>query len=312
MKSDISTLSPEFQKLSSPIIIIGMHRSGTSMLAGILHILGVYVDPGFPNIQGNYLLERPSDQIRQNGYGEATCFRLLNEEIMAQAGADWFYIEPFLRQRDEATFKQKSLNKMRRATHTKLKREFLDQMPTNFQGQWGWKDPRNSLTLPYWLELFPNAKILHVRRSYENIVESLIRRSKAVTKEANTTPKSSSIERLQNLYRNPQDIPLAIGNRLGLLKTPKTSPNQLLQVEDCFALAEEYENACLRYRSSTNIYTEVWYENMIANPENQILKVIDTFDLTPSEIQLQYAKQFVSRALPNQDSKIETRDLVCF
>ena len=25
---------------------------------------------------------------------------------------------------------------------------------------WGWKDPRNSITLPLWLRLYPEAKII--------------------------------------------------------------------------------------------------------------------------------------------------------
>ena len=93
MNAKNHTVSPAFQKLSPPIIVIGMHRSGTSMLSGILHILGVYMDPEFPTSKEDHHLDKPNDLTRQNGYGEATCFRLLNEEVMAQSGADWFHID---------------------------------------------------------------------------------------------------------------------------------------------------------------------------------------------------------------------------
>ncbi len=76
-------LSPEFQRLSPPILIIGMHRSGTSLVAGLLDILGVYIDP---EMRRQDSVDVPSSVSRQNGYGEATSFRLLNEEIMAKSG----------------------------------------------------------------------------------------------------------------------------------------------------------------------------------------------------------------------------------
>lgn len=41
---------------------------------------------------------------------------------------------------------------------------------------WGWKDPRNTITLPIWLELFPNAKILHIRRHGVDVAQSLRKR----------------------------------------------------------------------------------------------------------------------------------------
>jgi hypothetical protein len=43
---------------------------------------------------------------------------------------------------------------------------------------WGWKDPRNTLTLPLWLKLFPNARVVHVIRNGINAALSLWRRSK--------------------------------------------------------------------------------------------------------------------------------------
>jgi hypothetical protein len=33
-------------------------------------------------------------------------------------------------------------------------------------GPWGWKDPRNSLTLPFWLQVFPGARVLIVHRKW--------------------------------------------------------------------------------------------------------------------------------------------------
>jgi hypothetical protein len=43
---------------------------------------------------------------------------------------------------------------------------------------WGWKDPRNALTLPVWLSIYPNAKALHVVRDGRAVALSLAERDR--------------------------------------------------------------------------------------------------------------------------------------
>ncbi len=50
--------------------------------------------------------------------------------------------------------------------------------PKNLDIPWGWKDPRNTFTLPMWLDLFPDAKIIHIYRHPLDIASSLITRRK--------------------------------------------------------------------------------------------------------------------------------------
>jgi len=38
---------------------------------------------------------------------------------------------------------------------------------------WGWKDPRNTYTLPIWLDLFPEAKVIHIYRHGVDVASSL-------------------------------------------------------------------------------------------------------------------------------------------
>jgi hypothetical protein len=38
---------------------------------------------------------------------------------------------------------------------------------------WGWKDPRSTFTLPLWLCLFPNAKIINIKRHGVDVAQSL-------------------------------------------------------------------------------------------------------------------------------------------
>ncbi len=43
-------------------------------------------------------------------------------------------------------------------------------------GPWGWKDPRNTYTLPLWLKVFPQAKIISVYRNPLDVCLSLMKR----------------------------------------------------------------------------------------------------------------------------------------
>jgi hypothetical protein len=38
---------------------------------------------------------------------------------------------------------------------------------------WGWKDPRNTFTLPMWLRIFPEAKVVYIQRHGVDVAESL-------------------------------------------------------------------------------------------------------------------------------------------
>jgi hypothetical protein len=43
---------------------------------------------------------------------------------------------------------------------------------------WGWKDPRNTYTLPFWLDLFPDARVVHVYRHGVDVAASLHQRQR--------------------------------------------------------------------------------------------------------------------------------------
>jgi hypothetical protein len=45
--------------------------------------------------------------------------------------------------------------------------------PANLDIPWGWKDPRNTFTLSFWLDIFPDAKVIHIFRHPLDIINSL-------------------------------------------------------------------------------------------------------------------------------------------
>jgi hypothetical protein len=146
---------------ASPIVVIGMHRSGTRLVVDVLHKLGVFMGA-----------DAQADS-------ESVTFMLLNEDILHQCGAFWS--EPmaahFLLAEPQA---QAQL-----AAHALAAVDSqLDRYggPTGWHRSanelppFGWKDPRNTFTLPVWKRVFPNLRAVHVVRHGVDVAASLARR----------------------------------------------------------------------------------------------------------------------------------------
>ena len=132
-----------------PLIVIGMHRSGTSLLTALLHRAGVPM--------GN----------DRNVHDESAFFLELNKFLFRAAHADWDYPQPVLLLLEVPELRHALVEHLRsrcasRGTRAYLGwRRFLRGSRLEAQpGPWGWKDPRNTFTLPLWLEVFPNARVL--------------------------------------------------------------------------------------------------------------------------------------------------------
>ncbi|MBR1120186.1 sulfotransferase [Bradyrhizobium lablabi] len=49
---------------------------------------------------------------------------------------------------------------------------------------WGWKDPRNTFTLPMWLRIFPEAKVISIERHGVDVAQSLRVREREMLRQA--------------------------------------------------------------------------------------------------------------------------------
>ena len=116
------------------LLVLGMHRSGTSALAGSLRTLGVHL--------GERLMEpRPGEN--QSGYFEDLEIYETHKRLLDEMGFSWDDPRPL----SLDAFPESILNS-RRGDMTRLLRE-------RFGGQalWAVKDPRLSLLLPWWREI---------------------------------------------------------------------------------------------------------------------------------------------------------------
>ena len=233
-----------------PIIIIGMHRSGTSMLAELLRQAGIYM----------------GRRLGRNC--EALHFRNLNRWLLQQAGGSWIHPGPFREILADPPSRD-------------LARDYLALKVTGpgalgfwgvrglfgSPGPWGWKDPRNTFTLPTWLELFPEARVIHMERHGVDVAESLyVRRSRAIRR------SREHFRRRRFLYR-------FVAKRTDLLDAPR-----LARREEALALWEEYMAAGREQMAGLGDRgLSLAYEDFLQDPADGLARVAEHCDLELSD-----------------------------
>ena len=121
---------------------------------------------------------------------------------------------------------------------------------TNMQQPWGWKDPRNTYTLPIWLDVFPHAKVVHVYRHGVDVAHSLrVRQNKRIA------TARARFSRLKPVY-------VFYSKRGGFSETLRCKT-----LEGGLSLWEEYmAEARTHVRSLGERAVEVKYEDFLAEP----------------------------------------------
>lgn len=135
------------------IVVLGMHRSGTSVVAELIGALGVYL--------GDTLLG--PNQDNPTGHHEPIELIELNDRILAAAGGSW------------------SSPPSRQAVLT-AGRSFREEVASWVKARnrsnpvWGWKDPRTVLTFDLFRPLLRRPRLVVVRRQCDAVALSLQKR----------------------------------------------------------------------------------------------------------------------------------------
>lgn len=135
---------------STPLIITGMHRSGTSLVARFIHHSGIHLGDEFVGAKAS------------NPYGHFEDVEILDfhrDALRHQFGHDLWVpklpaITPEVRMRARAL-----VDARQTASH------------------WGWKEPRTTLFLDLWHDILPHARYLLLVRQPLLVVDSLHRRT---------------------------------------------------------------------------------------------------------------------------------------
>ncbi len=147
-----------------PIILMGNARSGTTLLADLLERLGLFI--GHEKIV--------VDQ-------EAKYFFSVNRKILQHIHGHWDNPAPvryFLGNPDAVDETVRCIEadlRSYRIMNFLGPRNFVRYRSIErFDRPWGWKDPRNVVTLPLWLKVFPQAKIVYIVRNGVDVAQSLV------------------------------------------------------------------------------------------------------------------------------------------
>lgn len=143
--------------MSKVVVVLGGHRSGTSMLAGVLSSLGVYM--------GDDLV---IGQTKENpkGYYEDREFSFLNGDVLVWAGGNW----------DRPP--TEDMRGIPETYHERAKSIFDKRGKHDL---WGWKCPRTIHVLDYLykpLLLKHDTRFLVIDRDLNTVIKSLYLREK--------------------------------------------------------------------------------------------------------------------------------------
>lgn len=135
--------------LSQIIAILGMHRSGTSCLAGSLQQAGLFL--------GDVFTQNP---YNKKGNRESRAIMTLHDEILSSNGGSWF---------------APAENNIWSKEHLSV----LDTIIAGYTGSsyWGFKDPRTLFLLDAWQEKLPQLRFVGTVRNPKSVARSLLARN---------------------------------------------------------------------------------------------------------------------------------------
>lgn len=232
-----------------PIIIIGMHRSGTTMLSKVLEKAGLY--QGWKKEENN----------------ESIFFIKLNEWMLRELGGRWDEPESLV---NLSCHSQEHIDAIVNYIRSQLAfpraLEYLGMKcvlsPSlfNIHIPWCWKDPRTTLLMDIWLRIFPNAKVVHILRHGVDVAQSLKVRS------------SNSLSKSILIYQKRHWI-YSLRGMQGLF----TDSARCLSLEGGFSIWEAYVKAARRCHDlASGGFFEFRYEDLLENPE-EVLEALFLF-----------------------------------
>ena len=224
----------------APVIIIGMHRSGTSLASWLLQSCGLYVGGG------NY------PRTNENPF-----FVQLNSWVLRQCGVDWDLDDPVPSLMQCAPAADLMTDALSAAMRSPWSIRYLGwrgylkhRNVTALNAPWGWKDPRSTLTLPLWMRLFPDARVVHVTRHGVDVAESLRARW-----------ERHSLARVEH-YRRRLPLYIFRRKRIGVFYTRCAEPQQGLNLWAQYMRAAQ--NNLLAVPAHQRL--QIRYEDLLSDP----------------------------------------------
>ena len=267
--------------MKPPIIILGMHRSGTKLISWIMSQLGVFMGR---DLEPNY---------------ESFHFMRLNDWILSEYGGSWDSPPSVSTIRDISSIRNKIVKRLKAATSgIQMMRFFGPSKYYQFKLQrffspWGWKDPRNTFTAWLWDEIFPDASYIYIVRCGVDAAQSLMNRERRIYQGCGLTNRMQKVKRilfeLLTIRRTFFDFLPSLKNN-GLKASLKCT-----NLEGAFGLWENYLEAALQFletKAEKNRLIQLNYEKLIEQPAKYINMLADFSGLKMS---VQQEKKIISK-----------------
>lgn len=141
----------------APIIVMGMHRSGTTIITKLLENAGVFMG------------------ARLSGNRESRAIQDANRQIFDYFRAGWLDPEGVPRPEILLNGFDGLCSEIAWRLTDDISKYFFEAMPYK-NVAWGFKDPRSSVTAGLFLRLFPTAKAIFIHRNVEDVALSVLNR----------------------------------------------------------------------------------------------------------------------------------------
>ena len=208
-----------------PTCIAGMHRSGTSMVAKLLQVCGLFLGPeeelGFDSNNGEPHFENVQ-------------FVALNDQILSRLGGSW---------NDPPELPTGWEDRPEIGALTGQAKQLIKGL--RVQCDWGWKDPRNSLTLPFWRRIVPDLRLVICLRNPLEVAHSLRKRGDligipmflfwlAYYREllSATSPQQRVVTHYESYFHDPTTELGRVADRLGIKTSASSISRACAQISD--------------------------------------------------------------------------------
>lgn len=254
--------------MTPPIIFLGMHRSGTSMVGQLLENLGLFVG------------------VKKDVNNEAIFFQNINIWLLRQSGANWDNpnaVDYLWESNEVLSLVERHVRAVLnspRAIQFLGVRKFVKGGFNALHSPWGWKDPRNTFTLPLWLRIFPDAKIISIERHGVDVAESLRARS------------LRELKRATESYSRSETLAFLHPKRDGFVDSVRC-----MSVDGGFSLWSAYQKRLSQTKTSLSEdrVCSLRYEDLVNNPEPHLRSAAEFCGLRVSEDKFREVLAFVKQ-----------------
>lgn len=133
--------------------------------------------------------------------------------------------------------------------------------PRNLDFSWGWKDLRNTYTLPLWLDLFSEARVIHIYRHGVDVAGSL-----------QTREQATLAQRISARYKRLRPLHRLVPKRSGFVQSPRC-----LTLGGGFSLWEEYTTEAARQTADLGeCALTLRYEGLLEEPKGPLRSLADS------------------------------------